>query len=241
MEFIVDKLSNSSLASTNCVYMKTKVSNYITIKHNGKSVLVKVQEDLTIKNFNTICLNTFQRIFFSVELLSKIQINVQPNTNSNIINSVNSVTMVVKNISNKNPLLKINDDLLEEIKIALLDIPVHNEFQLIFNNKLTLIPMEISNGDTNKLIGPNTELKLISTDKNIDIEVTASQELFKANFNFLEMGVGGLDKQFEVIFRRAFSSRLIPEKILKNLGINHVRGLMLFGPPGTGKTLIARP
>ncbi len=240
MEFIVDKLSNSSLASTNCVYMKNKVSDYITIKHNGKSVLVKVQEDLTIKNSNTICLNTFQRIFFSVELSSKIQIYVQPNTNSNIINSVNSVTMVVKNISTKNPLLKINDDLLEEIKMALLDIPVHNEFQLIFNNKLTLIPMEISNGDTNKLIGPNTELKLISTDKNIDIEVTASQELFKANFNFLEMGVGGLDKQFEVIFRRAFSSRLIPEKILKNLGINHVRGLMLFGPPGTGKTLIAR-
>ena len=54
------------------------------------------------------------------------------------------------------------------------------------------------------------------------------------------MGIGGLDKQFEIIFRRAFSSRLIPDKVLKNLGINHVRGIMLYGPAGTGKTLIAR-
>lgn len=29
------------------------------------------------------------------------------------------------------------------------------------------------------------------------------------------MGIGGLDKQFEIIFRRAFSSRLIPDKVLK--------------------------
>eukprot|EP00920_Eleutheroschizon_duboscqi_P026202 GHVT01064750.1.p1 GENE.GHVT01064750.1~~GHVT01064750.1.p1 ORF type:complete len:640 (-),score=159.32 GHVT01064750.1:987-2906(-) len=66
------------------------------------------------------------------------------------------------------------------------------------------------------------------------------QKLFASSFNFEELGIGGLDKEFEIIFRRAFASRLFPPSIVEELGIRHVRGLLLFGPPGTGKTLIAR-
>ena len=55
-----------------------------------------------------------------------------------------------------------------------------------------------------------------------------------------QMGIGGLDNQFATIFRRAFSSRLYPADIVKELGVKHVKGLLLYGPPGTGKTLIAR-
>ena len=54
------------------------------------------------------------------------------------------------------------------------------------------------------------------------------------------MGVGGLDKEIQDIFLRAFSSRRIPASILQKYGISHVKGLLLYGPPGTGKTLIAR-
>lgn len=54
------------------------------------------------------------------------------------------------------------------------------------------------------------------------------------------MGVGGLDKEIQNIFRRAFSTRRIPNHILEMYGIKHVKGLLLYGPPGTGKTLIAR-
>jgi vesicle-fusing ATPase len=49
-----------------------------------------------------------------------------------------------------------------------------------------------------------------------------------------------LDKQFEDIFRRAFSSRVFPQSVVQRLGIHHVKGMLLHGPPGTGKTLIAR-
>ena len=59
-------------------------------------------------------------------------------------------------------------------------------------------------------------------------------------FDAEQMGIGGLDSQFGVIFRRAFSSRLYPADIVKQLGIKHVKGMLLYGPPGTGKTLIAR-
>lgn len=54
------------------------------------------------------------------------------------------------------------------------------------------------------------------------------------------MGIGGLDKEFSDIFRRAFASRIFPPGLAEKLGIQHVRGILLFGPPGTGKTLIAR-
>jgi hypothetical protein len=43
------------------------------------------------------------------------------------------------------------------------------------------------------------------------------------------MRTGGMDKQFEEIFRRAFSSRVFPPHIVAKLGIKHVKGMLLHG------------
>ncbi|KAA8493624.1 Vesicle-fusing ATPase [Porphyridium purpureum] len=67
-----------------------------------------------------------------------------------------------------------------------------------------------------------------------------ARQIFKPDFDFEKLGIGGLDKEFGQIFRRAFASRVFPPSIIAKLGINHVKGMLLFGPPGTGKTLIAR-
>ena len=68
----------------------------------------------------------------------------------------------------------------------------------------------------------------------------AANSVVRPDFKFEDMGIGGLDKEFSDIFRRAFASRILPPGLTEQLGIQHVRGILLYGPPGTGKTLIAR-
>lgn len=67
-----------------------------------------------------------------------------------------------------------------------------------------------------------------------------SNAILQPNFRFEDMGIGGLDTEFSAIFRRAFASRIFPPALVEKLGIQHVKGILLFGPPGTGKTLMAR-
>lgn len=69
---------------------------------------------------------------------------------------------------------------------------------------------------------------------------SGGNKIFRPDWNFESMGIGGLNKEFADIFRRAFASRIFPPSVVQKLGIQHVKGILLYGPPGTGKTLMAR-
>jgi SpoVK/Ycf46/Vps4 family AAA+-type ATPase len=144
--------------------------------------------------------------------------------------------------------ITVNEELLDEIKTQFSDIPMIDGCAYSLKNKYMLTPSfepnDINSDPHNLvlLIGPDTSVHFVTKPNYIlDIDLPNEQtSIFKSNFNFEEIGIGGLDKQFGIIFRRAFSSRLLPKKLIADLGINHVRGIVLHGPPGTGKTLIAR-
>jgi len=74
----------------------------------------------------------------------------------------------------------------------------------------------------------------------LDHRAPAKNAIIRPDFKFADMGIGGLDDEFSTIFRRAFASRVFPPGLVQQMGISHVKGLLLYGPPGTGKTLIAR-
>jgi vesicle-fusing ATPase len=94
------------------------------------------------------------------------------------------------------------------------------------------------------LFSVGTKVKLsVKADRNQTLTLEESDErppIFDPDWSFADMGIGGLDLEFNQIFRRAFASRLFPPVILEQLGLKHVKGMLLHGPPGTGKTLIAR-
>ena len=68
--------------------------------------------------------------------------------------------------------------------------------------------------------------------KIINQRSSVAPNLFRSKeVSFEKLGIGGMDRQFEEIFRRAFASRVFPPHVVKRLGITHVKGMLLFGPP----------
>jgi len=95
-------------------------------------------------------------------------------------------------------------------------------------------------------IGKNTVMIPVKTKAsavkliNVPAQTSSRGSVFTQKFTFEQLGIGGMDAQLNVVFRRAFASRIFPPDIIKKMGTKHVKGIILYGPPGTGKTLIAR-
>jgi vesicle-fusing ATPase len=45
------------------------------------------------------------------------------------------------------------------------------------------------------------------------------QSIINPDWDFQKMGIGGLDKEFNAIFRRAFASRVFPPEVVEQLGM----------------------
>lgn len=101
---------------------------------------------------------------------------------------------------------------------------------------------------TSNSTNPKMENFVDGDSNNNDIAIKAStivsEYVAKAggisNFDGQSLGIGGLDDVLGQIKRRVWIPLAAPPILLHELGIQPVRGLLLYGKSGNGKTLLAR-
>jgi hypothetical protein len=84
----------------------------------------------------------------------------------------------------------------------------------------------------------------IADDRHLLASAKSSELIARAGsgsaFTGSTLGVGGLDDVLSQIQRRVWTPLAAPPALLEQLGIQPVRGMLLYGHPGCGKTLLAR-
>eukprot|EP00826_Nyctotherus_ovalis_P023979 TRINITY_DN1848_c0_g1_i7.p1 TRINITY_DN1848_c0_g1~~TRINITY_DN1848_c0_g1_i7.p1 ORF type:complete len:747 (+),score=237.39 TRINITY_DN1848_c0_g1_i7:194-2434(+) len=259
-------LPNDSYAFNNALYINQAVYTRLcsenpesAIYFELKGFVLPVKGDNMIKP-NTLSLGNIQRMMMKISKIDTLSPQVFIPTKDNVskLLSIAVDIEIAKKAPNAPPVLEVDEKKLEDIyrksfvkhfmnvnEMLLMD---YEGSALILNVKSIKVVEQTIDETIEKSFGEidgDTEIRFHVAGKSSKILKIRSDkiretELFKVEFNFEKLGIGGLDAESSMIFRRAFNSRRYPPAIIKKYGIKHVKGMLLYGPPGTGKTLIAR-
>lgn len=156
MNYTITTIQSPVDAYSNCVYLKTKVSDYVNIHINKKGYIFKVIEQNTLNDFMPyICMNSLQRTFLGVKVNDTV--NITP----------------IQNISEEKIIFldKININLAEgekyinesSIKKVLLNIPIYKNMVYAFTDSEFKVKTKIEilsdlKDDTCYMINENTNI-----------------------------------------------------------------------------------
>ncbi|CAH6420973.1 AAA family ATPase [uncultured virus] len=244
------KILSEEQAKLNVVIVHSSKKNEDQIKCNcGQSLkfaninnyFFKIESDMNCDP-NEMYLNTLHRNFLKLKLNDKIELK-----SFNVDIDDRKLDIQIKIFKypygKKELVLLKHNELLELVKKCLFHqiIQINMEFLLVIDNVGFII----------KIIKTNNTTIYCKNDININIEIDDFCQCYLqitdkqiqpiiSNWDLQSLGIGGLEKEFNMIFRRTFASRAYPPDYIEKMGVKHVKGIILHGPPGTGKTLIAR-
>ncbi|XP_065661113.1 vesicle-fusing ATPase [Hydra vulgaris] len=262
----VTKSPSDELSLTNCLVINGDLLKNLKSKfgdelftiisfNNGTKFTYKVCSHDKISR-EQIGLSYIQREWTQITIQCKADVSICVCTKHAVISKIN---LKVDFLYKKSKIMdSFNTDLMaKKFNECFCDLPFTKGQKLIFKltDKMPLLQLVVdkiecieNSASTFGLLKMNS---LVFFDKADDSDINligkyrgavtmTTTSILNPDWDFSKMGVGGLDKEFSVIFRRAFVSRVYPPELVEQLGLQHVKGILLYGPPGTGKTLMAR-
>lgn len=254
MELSIVQTPEASLAKTNKVYVNpSSVFAGKFVKFSKEIIYLAEGHDLIGEK--CIGLNSIHRLQHQFTLGSQQKVTIASKIRElDVVQCLISIpenkflSIDCEELENQLKLLQTGNPLTESqnVHIGYQSVPVTINVQTVtlIEEKSGLMGLLSSAPPTNcGTITPETKFMFEASGKNIKLKnknASVGNKLFKKDLNLTNLGIGGLDQQFNTIFRSAFSSRVVPKAIADKMKLKHRKGVLLYGPPGTGKTLIAR-
>lgn len=239
MDLLAVKLKNKEMGYYNKIFISTvKTPQDTFISLNGH--IFSYQKSSEVQQ-HEICLNNAQREYLKIPENTKTKVSFIEKRKVPFISLIKLNLDITNNGHYKLSKSEIISELLSNFKSTPFN---HNQaFYLIFNNLTFKVVVDELLANVESPYGvllstSNIFIKSVSD----RLELTGEEKncLLRSGVDFKKLGIGGLKQEFNNMFRRAFMQRVFEKNIIEQLGISHLKGILLYGPPGTGKTLIAR-